>query len=122
MQIDCRIAREVAEFVAAGGRSSCVNSVLGVCWPAAAILGLQLKHREKNVCDKRYALRGDARMQNKMSHCRATDSMAVSVLPNVAIILPDPKAVLAIRQVLKLESAKACEIKACAQDLSQSKT
>jgi hypothetical protein len=61
-------------------------------------------------------------MQNKMSHCRATDSMAVSVLPNVAIILPDPKPVLAIRQVLKLESAKACEIKACDQDLSQSKT
>ena len=75
--------------------------------------------RERNV---RATSGMRCRAMLKMSHCRATDSVAVSVLPNVAIILPDPKPVLAIRQVLKLESAKACEIKACDQDLSQSKT
>jgi hypothetical protein len=61
-------------------------------------------------------------MQNKMSHCRATDSMAVSVLPNVEIILPDPNPVLASEAGAKVGSAKACGINACDQDLSQSKT
>jgi hypothetical protein len=48
--------------------------------------------------------------------------MAVSVLPNVAIILPDPNPVLANEAGVKIGSAKACGIKACDQDLSQSKT
>jgi len=42
-------------------------------------------------------------VQHKMSHCRAIDSVAVSVLPNVALILPHPNPVLAMRQVLRLE-------------------
>jgi hypothetical protein len=61
----------------------------------AAIHGLELKHHKKNVCATS-GMRCEAMLaQNKMSHCRAPDSMAVSVLPNVAIILPDPNPVLA---------------------------
>jgi hypothetical protein len=74
------------------------------------------------VCDKRHALQGDARMQNKMSHCRATDSMAVSVLPNVAIILPDPNPVLASEAGAKVGKCQGLWNQACDQDLSQSKT
>jgi hypothetical protein len=64
----------------------------------------------------------DVLAQHKMSHCRATDSVAVSVLPNVAIILSHPNPVLASEAGAKIGSAKACRIKACGQDLSQSKT
>ena len=46
---------------------------------------------------------GTVPAQHKMSHCRGTDSVAVSVLPNVAIILSHPNPVLAVRQVLRLE-------------------
>jgi hypothetical protein len=48
--------------------------------------------------------------------------MAVSVLPNVAIILSHPNPVLAVRQVLRLEVPRLVESRLVDQDLSQSKT